>query len=110
MARVTIEDCIKNIENRFDLVVVAARRAREVAAGAPITVERDNDKNPVVALREIAEGTLDISQLRESVVKGMQRAVLSSAFAHGMDEGDVEEDTFQANQWGAGQGKQDNIK
>ncbi|MBM3535267.1 MAG: DNA-directed RNA polymerase subunit omega [Alphaproteobacteria bacterium] len=75
MARVTVEDCVVKIPNRFDLVIVAAQRAREVAAGASITVDRDNDKNPVVALREIADETVDLDGLRESLVKGLQRQV-----------------------------------
>jgi len=75
MARVTVEDCVVKIPNRFDLVMVAAQRAREVAAGASITVDRDNDKNPVVALREIADETVDLDGLRESLVKGLQRQV-----------------------------------
>ncbi len=58
MARVTVEDCIDNVENRFDLVLLASHRARTISAGAPITIDRDNDKNPVVALREIAETTV----------------------------------------------------
>ncbi|MBT5571672.1 MAG: DNA-directed RNA polymerase subunit omega [Alphaproteobacteria bacterium] len=75
MARVTVEDCIERIPNRFDLVMVAGQRAREIAAGAPITVERDNDKNPVIALREIADETVDIENLRESLVSGQQKHV-----------------------------------
>jgi len=73
MARVTVEDCIEKISNRFDLVMLSAHRAREIAAGAPLTVERDNDKNPVVALREIAEGTVKPEALEESLIRGMQR-------------------------------------
>ena len=75
MARVTVEDCVLKIPNRFDLVIVAAQRARGIAAGASLTVERDNDKNPVVALREIAESTVDIAELEENVVKGLQKVV-----------------------------------
>ena len=75
MARVTVEDCIERIPNRFDLVMAASQRAREIAAGAPITVERDNDKNPVIALREIADETVDIENLRESLVSGQQKHV-----------------------------------
>lgn len=75
MARVTVEDCIERIPNRFDLVMAAGQRAREIAAGAPITVERDNDKNPVIALREIADETVDIENLRESLVSGQQKHV-----------------------------------
>jgi len=75
MARVTVEDCIVQIPNRFDLVMAAAQRARDVAAGAQITVDRDNDKNPVVALREIAEQTVKSETLRESLIKGLQKHV-----------------------------------
>jgi DNA-directed RNA polymerase subunit omega len=75
MARVTVEDCVVRIPNRFDLVMVAAQRAREIASGASITLDRDNDKNPVVALREIADETVDLSGLMESLVKGLQRQV-----------------------------------
>jgi len=73
MARVTVEDCIVKIPNRFELVMAAAHRAREIAAGAPLLVERDNDKNPVVALREIAENKLKPSDLKEAMIRGMQR-------------------------------------
>jgi len=75
MARVTVEDCIERIPNRFDLVMVAGQRAREIAAGAPITVERDNDKNPVIALREIADETVEIAGLQESLIAGQQKHV-----------------------------------
>jgi DNA-directed RNA polymerase subunit omega len=73
MARVTVEDCVTRIPNRFDLVMLASQRAREVAAGAPLTVDRDNDKNPVVALREIAEGTVAPDELEEALIRGLQR-------------------------------------
>ena len=76
MARVTVEDCIEIIPNRFDLVLLAAHRARNISAGAPLTVERDNDKTPVVALRELAEETLVLDDLRESLVMGLQRVIL----------------------------------
>ena len=75
MARVTVEDCVLRIPNRFDLVMVAGQRAREVAAGAPLSIDRDNDKNPVVALREIADATVSIAALRESLIRGLQRHV-----------------------------------
>ena len=75
MARVTVEDCIEKISNRFDLVMVAARRSRDVASGAEINVERDNDKNPVVALREIADEKIIVEDIQESLVKGLQRHV-----------------------------------
>ncbi len=75
MARVTVEDCIVKIPNRFDLVMVAAQRAREIVAGAPLTLERDDDKNPVVALREIADESVELEQLQESIVQGLQKHV-----------------------------------
>lgn len=75
MARVTVEDCIEKVSNRFDLVMLAAQRAREVSAGAPITVERDNDKNPVIALREIADETVDFENLQEALIVSQQKHV-----------------------------------
>ena len=75
MARVTVEDCVVKVPNRFDLVLLAAQRAREIASGAPMTVERDDDKNPVIALREIAEETVALDHLRDSLVRGMQKHV-----------------------------------
>jgi DNA-directed RNA polymerase subunit omega len=75
MARVTVEDCVTRVPNRFDLVLLGARRARDVSAGAPLTVDRDNDKNPVVALREIADATIDIDGVKEEIVRGLQKHV-----------------------------------
>ena len=75
MARVTVEDCILKVPNRFDLVMVAAQRSRDISAGSPLTVERDNDKNPVIALREIAEETVSIEELSDALIQGMQRHV-----------------------------------
>jgi DNA-directed RNA polymerase subunit omega len=75
MARVTVEDCVLKVPNRFELVLVAAQRAREITAGAPLTLDRDDDKNPVVALREIADETVGLDHLRGSVVRGMQKHV-----------------------------------
>ena len=75
MARVTVEDCVDKVPNRFDLVMLAAHRSRNVAAGAPLTVDRDNDKNPVVALREIADETIGVEETRESLIRSMQRHV-----------------------------------
>jgi DNA-directed RNA polymerase subunit omega len=75
MARVTVEDCVVKVPNRFDLVMLAAHRAREIADGAPLTVDRDNDKNPVVALREIAEGTISVGELREQTIQRYQRHI-----------------------------------
>ncbi len=73
MARVTVEDCVTEIPNRFDLVMLATQRARDIAAGAALTLDRDNDKNPVVALREIAEKNVGVKDLEESLVRSLQR-------------------------------------
>jgi DNA-directed RNA polymerase subunit omega len=75
MARITVEDCVTRVPNRFELVMLAAQRARDVSAGAPLTVDRDNDKNPVVALREIAEGTVELDHLRYELIHGLRRHV-----------------------------------
>lgn len=75
MARVTVEDCITKVRNRFDLVLYSAQRARQISAGAEIKVDRDNDKNPVVALREIAEDKVKPEDLREAIIHSMQRHV-----------------------------------
>ena len=75
MARVTVEDCIEKIPNRFELVMIAAQRARKISAGGALTIDRDNDKNPVVSLREIAEGTVSIDDLREELTRNNQRVV-----------------------------------
>ena len=72
MARVTVEDCIDKVENRFDLVLLAAHRARMISSGSPITLERDNDKNPVVALREIADEAISPGDLKEELLKGLE--------------------------------------
>ena len=75
MARVTVEDCIDKIPNRYELLMVAAQRAKDISAGSPITLPRDNDKNPVIALREIAEETVSIEELQKSLVMGLQKYV-----------------------------------
>jgi DNA-directed RNA polymerase subunit omega len=75
MARVTVEDCVLKVPNRFELVMVAAQRARNLGAGATLTVDRDNDKNPVIALREIAEGKVDLEALENSLIRGLQKVV-----------------------------------
>ena len=75
MARVTVEDCVERIPNRFELVMLAAKRSREVSSGSGLTVERDNDKNPVCALREIAEETVPLDELREERVRGQQKHI-----------------------------------
>ena len=75
MARVTVEDCIDKVENRFDLVLLASHRARMISSGAQITIDRDNDKNPVVALREIAETTISPDDLKEELIHSLQKYV-----------------------------------
>ena len=75
MARVTVEDCIDKVENRFDLVLIASHRARMISSGQPINVDRDNDKNPVVALREIADSTIAPEDLREDLIHSLQKHV-----------------------------------
>lgn len=75
MARVTVEDCIDKVENRFELVLLASHRARMVSSGSPITIDRDNDKNPVVALREIAEQTVSPGDLKEDLIHTLQKYV-----------------------------------
>ncbi|TNE28379.1 MAG: DNA-directed RNA polymerase subunit omega [Alphaproteobacteria bacterium] len=75
MARVTVEDCILKVPNRFELVLLSSQRAREIGSGAALTVDRDNDKNPVVALREIADETVELSELKESMIKGHQKVI-----------------------------------
>jgi DNA-directed RNA polymerase subunit omega len=75
MARVTVEDCVDKVENRFELVLVASHRARGIAAGAPTMVDRDNDKNPVIALREIAESALVPEDLKEDFIQSLQKQV-----------------------------------
>ncbi len=75
MARVTVEDCVIKIPNRFNLVLLSAQRAREISSGGELTVERDNDKNPVVALREIAEGSIDLDNVRQALISSLQKHV-----------------------------------
>ena len=74
MARVTVEDCIVQIPNRFELVLIAAQRARNIGRGEELTLDRDNDKNPVVALREIAEQTIELGMVEDDLIKSLQRA------------------------------------
>jgi DNA-directed RNA polymerase subunit omega len=85
MARVTVEDCIRVVENRFELVALSAERAKRIASGAPITVSKDNDKYSVIALREIAEGNISIIKLRE---------LLANHYKTGFDKNDVSADTL----------------
>jgi DNA-directed RNA polymerase subunit omega len=75
MARVTVEDCVDKVPNRFELVMLAAHRAREIASGSPLTIDRDNDKNPVVSLREIAEETQAADDLRERLIESNQTQI-----------------------------------
>ncbi|MFT7596802.1 MAG: DNA-directed RNA polymerase subunit omega [Paracoccaceae bacterium] len=75
MARVTVEDCVDKVPNRFELVMLAAHRAREITAGSPITIDRDNDKNPVVSLREIADETQSADDLRERLIESNQNQI-----------------------------------
>ena len=75
MARVTVEDCVQKVPNRFELVLLASQRARNLSRGEELSVDRDNDKNPVVALREVAEGTIDLEHLRYELVHGLRRHV-----------------------------------
>ena len=75
MARVTVEDCVDKVENRFELVLLAGHRARQISSGAAITIDRDNDKNPVVALREIADETLSPEDLKEDLIHSLQKHV-----------------------------------
>ena len=91
MARVTVEDCIDKIPNRFDLVLASAQRARNISTGNPLTIDRDNDKNPVVALREIALETIDPDFLRDEIVKGLQK--LSNLVISENEEEHFEEST-----------------
>ena len=76
MARVTVEDCVDKIPNRFELVLLAGQRARQISSGAELTIDRDRDKNPVVALREIADETITPRSLNEALVAGMQRVIV----------------------------------
>jgi DNA-directed RNA polymerase subunit omega len=86
MARVTVEDCILNVSNRFELVLLAAKRAREISAGSALTVARDNDKNPVVALREISENSIPLNDLREGLIRGLQRHIFVEDHESELDE------------------------
>ncbi len=74
MARVTVEDCVDKVPNRFDLVLLAAQRARQISSGADLTIDRDRDKNPVVALREIADETIDLGRIEQDLIKSLSRA------------------------------------
>lgn len=75
MARVTVEDCVLKVPNRFELVLLASQRAREIGAGSPLTVDRDNDKNPVVSLREVADTDISLDNLREALIRNHQKVI-----------------------------------
>ena len=75
MARITVEDCVLKVPNRFELVLLAAQRAREISSGSPLTLDRDNDKNPVVSLREIADGTVQVDEMSQHLVQNLQKHV-----------------------------------
>jgi len=101
MARVTVEDCVDKVPNRFELVMLAAHRAREISAGAEISVDRDNDKNPVVSLREIAEETQSADELRERLIESNQTQIEvdepeedAMALLMGSEQDKPEEDTM----------------
>ena len=100
MARVTVEDCIDKVINRFELVMVAAQRARKIGSGAPLTIDRDNDKNPVVALREIAGESVEVEDLKEELVRSHQRMVAFEEEDEEIDLMDGEEE------WGTIAGNQ----
>ena len=90
MARVTVEDCILKVDNRFDLIVLAAHRGREITAGSEVTVSRDNDKNPVVSLREIADETIKIDDLKESMIASLQTQLVDDEASDLENEEDEE--------------------
>ena len=91
MARVTVEDCVKKIPNRFDLVIAAAQRSREISNGIAIEIERDNDKNPVVSLREIASEAVDAESLQERFIRSMQKNLIKEDNTT-EEEGSLEEE------------------
>ncbi len=97
MARVTVEDCVVQVPNRFDLVMLAAQRARNISAGAELTLERDNDKNPVVALREIAGETVELANLETSLIKALQKHVeMDEPEEDDMDLDAIQQETGEA--------------
>jgi DNA-directed RNA polymerase subunit omega len=92
MARVTVEDCIDKVTNRFELVMVAAQRARRIGSGAALTIERDDDKNPVMALREIAIEKVEVEDLKEELIKSHQRVIPYDDYDADIDLMDGEEE------------------
>lgn len=101
MARITVEDCIEKIPNRFDVVVLAAKRAREISAGAYITVPRDNDKNPVIALREIAEESVSFENLKNSIIKSFQRNFVTDDIEKEIEKQDDKNNQLENSEWEA---------
>jgi len=95
MARITVEDCIDKVENRFELVMAASQRARKIGSGASITLERDDDKNPVIALREIAEGTVSVPDLKEEIITNHQRFLPQDDTEENIDLMDGEQEWSQ---------------
>ena len=113
MARVTVEDCIEKIPNRFELVLTAGQRARAIQKGENLTIDRDNDKNPVVALREIAAETIDKIRIQDSIVRGLQRLnereeeiVLDEAADEAKNEMDVLASQYEVDLYGEQSGMQ----
>ena len=100
MARVTVEDCIEKIPNRFDLVLTAAQRARNIQKGELLTIDRDEDKNPVIALREIADETIDIHHIEDRIIQSMQRFNESEEEATVSDEASATADEDMSNMIG----------
>jgi len=105
MARVTVEDCVEKIPNRFELVAITAQRARHISAGAALTIERDNDKNPVISLREVADETVDIKELKEDLIKSLQRHVEQDE-----PEDDLVDDLAIRQEMGAGSASDNEIE
>ena len=95
MARVTVEDCVLKVDNRFELIVLASHRGREITAGAELTLPRDNDKNPVVSLREIAEETITVASLKEDMIVSMQTQIMDDEASAKTEE--VSEELENAN-------------
>ena len=91
MARVTVEDCILKVDNRFELIVLASHRGREITSGAELTIPRDNDKNAVVSLREIADETIVVADLKESMITSLQTQVVDDETKDANEEDDLEE-------------------
>jgi DNA-directed RNA polymerase subunit omega len=109
MARVTVEDCIIKVPNRFDLVMLAAQRARDISSGAALTIDRDNDKNPVVALREIADSTIDLEAASDALVQGLRKHVETEEpveeGSFGTGDTDILSDLTQTAEEAAGEGE-----